>query len=122
MRISDWSTDVRSSDLKADQKPFVKRSAAPRSSGIAAIWPGARRHHVLTTSPPPASRSPYAKRSGLSGSLPFALVSPSLPAETTTRSEEPTSELQSLMRISYAVFCLNKKKAHKTQHLTSNSQ
>src|SRR3546814_6825921 len=26
------------------------------------------------------------------------------------RSEEPTSELQSLMRISYAVFCLNKKK------------
>src|SRR3546814_4087723 len=30
------------------------------------------------------------------------------------RSEEHTSELQSLMRISYAVFCLKKKKAHKT--------
>src|SRR3546814_6605782 len=30
------------------------------------------------------------------------------------RSEEHTSELQSLMRISYAVFCLNKKKIHKT--------
>src|SRR3546814_1456476 len=30
----------------------------------------------------------------------------------TTRSEEHTSELQSLMRISYAVFCLNKKKPH----------
>src|SRR3546814_10055449 len=29
-----------------------------------------------------------------------------------TRSEEPTSELQSLMRISYAVFCLNKKKTY----------
>src|SRR3546814_6852558 len=29
------------------------------------------------------------------------------------RSEEPTSELQSLMRISYAVFCLKKKKQHK---------
>src|SRR3546814_7154498 len=28
------------------------------------------------------------------------------------RSEEHTSELQSLMRISYAVFCLNKKKQH----------
>src|SRR3546814_7610691 len=28
------------------------------------------------------------------------------------RSEEHTSELQSLMRISYAVFCLNKKKTH----------
>src|SRR3546814_4452587 len=30
--------------------------------------------------------------------------------ETSLRSEEHTSELQSLMRISYAVFCLNKKK------------
>src|SRR3546814_10350759 len=30
-----------------------------------------------------------------------------------SRSEEHTSELQSLMRISYAVFCLNKKKTHK---------
>src|SRR3546814_2917519 len=33
------------------------------------------------------------------------------------RSEEHTSELQSLMRISYAVFCLKKKKRkHNTQH------
>src|SRR3546814_4188830 len=31
------------------------------------------------------------------------------------RSEEHTSELQSLMRISYAVFCLKKKKPHKTR-------
>src|SRR3546814_5247486 len=31
------------------------------------------------------------------------------------RSEEHTSELQSLMRISYAVFCLKKKKSHKQQ-------
>src|SRR3546814_8944433 len=30
------------------------------------------------------------------------------------RSDEHTSELQSLMRISYAVFCLKKKKKHKT--------
>src|SRR3546814_986451 len=35
------------------------------------------------------------------------------------RSEEHTSELQSLMRISYAVFCLNKKKKH-TQPTTKN--
>src|SRR3546814_9163446 len=34
------------------------------------------------------------------------------------RSEEHTSELQSLMRISYAVFCLNKKK-DRTQHINS---
>src|SRR3546814_6986173 len=32
------------------------------------------------------------------------------------RSEEHTSELQSLMRISYAVFCLQKKKKHKAQN------
>src|SRR3546814_8612178 len=35
------------------------------------------------------------------------------------RSEEHTSELQSLMRISYAVFCLQKKK---DSHIVSNSQ
>src|SRR3546814_6802875 len=33
------------------------------------------------------------------------------------RSEEHTSELQSLMRISYAVFCLHKKKIHNKQHM-----
>src|SRR3546814_3918875 len=35
------------------------------------------------------------------------------------RSEEHTSELQSLMRISYAVFCLKKKKEHKKTTLTT---
>src|SRR3546814_6833660 len=38
------------------------------------------------------------------------------------RSEEHTSELQSLMRISYAVFCLKKKKKKKTQKHISNKQ
>src|SRR3546814_3367558 len=37
-------------------------------------------------------------------------------ASQSSRSEEPTSELQSLMRISYAVFCLKKKK-----HLHNNT-
>src|SRR3546814_6455222 len=36
-------------------------------------------------------------------------------ASIAARSEEHTSELQSLMRISYAVFCLNKKKHHHTK-------
>src|SRR3546814_4778849 len=36
----------------------------------------------------------------------------------TTRSEEHTSELQSLMRISYAVFCLKKKKKQRTKQQT----
>src|SRR3546814_2298759 len=37
-----------------------------------------------------------------------------LPAQPPLRSEEHTSELQSLMRISYAVFCLKKKKKYTT--------
>src|SRR3546814_3583688 len=39
-----------------------------------------------------------------------ALKPPIFPTSTFVRSEEHTSELQSLMRISYAVFCLKKKK------------
>src|SRR3546814_4464101 len=37
-----------------------------------------------------------------------------------SRSEEHTSELQSLMRISYAVFCLKKKKTYKYKQITDN--
>src|SRR3546814_4858616 len=40
--------------------------------------------------------------------------------EKENRSEEHTSELQSLMRISYAVFCLNKKKQNNNQQLNNN--
>src|SRR3546814_6479039 len=40
---------------------------------------------------------------------------------TTVRSEEHTSELQSLMRISYAVFCLKKKKTIRMLHITSTA-
>src|SRR3546814_430213 len=41
---------------------------------------------------------------------------------TGNRSEEHTSELQSLMRISYAVFCLKKKKKNKRQHKRKRKQ
>src|SRR3546814_8566471 len=40
--------------------------------------------------------------------------------QVATRSEEHTSELQSLMRISYAVFCLKKKKAEQTTNTPYN--
>src|SRR3546814_10476219 len=42
--------------------------------------------------------------------------------EPEPRSEEHTSELQSLMRISYAVFCLKKKKKQKEQQKTTKTQ
>src|SRR3546814_2806319 len=38
------------------------------------------------------------------------------------RSEEHTSELQSLMRISYAVFCLKKKNKRTPQHITTDTE
>src|SRR3546814_4674199 len=44
-------------------------------------------------------------------SIPGTVALP--PSRNLVRSEEHTSELQSLMRISYAVFCLKKKKDHK---------
>src|SRR3546814_16632238 len=51
---------------------------------------------------------------GLTSSLPLAAFFVYFPIYyTTLRSEEHTSELQSLMRISYAVFCLKKKKTKK---------
>src|SRR3546814_12166477 len=43
----------------------------------------------------------------------FVLVPGMRQPDADVRSEEHTSELQSLMRISYAVFCLNKKKKNK---------
>src|SRR3546814_5788550 len=58
-------------------------------------------------------RSPMKKRRGprlLLWLLLAVLAVTVLPVTASTRSEEHTSELQSLMRISYAVFCLKKKK------------
>src|SRR3546814_1271733 len=47
-----------------------------------------------------------------------APVDPHAGHDMAPRSEEHTSELQSLMRISYAVFCLQKKKKIQIQHRT----
>src|SRR3546814_3816002 len=73
--------------------------------------------------PPPSAVTPPASRPGASrvrtisrapSSPPPEAASPTAPSRATARpghrSEEHTSELQSLMRISYAVFCLKKKK------------
>src|SRR3546814_2525890 len=48
---------------------------------------------------------------------PIIAQPPMPPNNAAARSEEHTSELQSLMRISYAVFCLNKKKINKHIHI-----
>src|SRR3546814_3338709 len=55
-------------------------------------------------------RSEASARSGAEGAAGGAAL-------TVRRSEEHTSELQSLMRISYAVFCLKKKKKSSTEEV-----
>src|SRR3546814_4713444 len=73
----------------------------------------------LIVTPPAASPKltvllPVPPRTVVLAALTTITSSPSPPSSV--RSEEHTSELQSLMRISYAVFCL-KKKTHNTQYL-----
>src|SRR3546814_3777090 len=60
----------------------------------------------------PPSRGVYRDRRAMRGSLLPARVHDGRRRHFCGRSEEHTSELQSLMRISYAVFCLKKKKKH----------
>src|SRR3546814_2737665 len=83
MRISDWSSDVCSSDLGVDAR-------------------------LSLGSGPPHPR--LRTRSGKAAFQRSAAPARSPHAVQRRRSEEHTSELQSLMRISYAVFCLKKKK------------
>src|SRR3546814_7797755 len=106
MRISDWSSDLCSSDLPAQRQPLLARvqnqfrRAAPQLHHAAAHRGGEATHARAR-----GSSQPDRPRLRLCRSV--ALL-PELPA-CGRRSEEHTSELQSLMRISYAVFCLKKK-------------
>src|SRR3546814_8890314 len=104
MRISDWSSDVCASDLDSVEK------RADRSSNLSS---GAKARALIVAADRVATRS-----SGASAISTCAKPSSATTARKnsqrrlrdSTRSEEHTSELQSLMRISYAVFCLKKKK------------
>src|SRR3546814_12061616 len=78
----------------------------PRSTRTDTLFP----YTTLFRSPMPAARRKMLL-SGISTiSDSQAIVSPIVRPKPGMRSEEHTSELQSLMRISYAVFCLKKKK------------
>src|SRR3546814_1754742 len=72
-------------------------------------WIGLSWSFGLTQSVAPIARA----RSNLAGLVSMAMIRPALAC--TARSEEHTSELQSLMRISYAVFCLKKKTQNNTK-------
>src|SRR3546814_6440081 len=105
MRISDWSSDVCSSDLidVADAELYGHTAhLSDIETPEAALLTEEIRDAVVDTISklPPDLRKAITLREleGLSYE---------------ERSEEHTSELQSLMRISYAVFCLKKKKTKK---------
>src|SRR3546814_7492626 len=100
MRISDWSSDVCSSDLA---KLYARKSK------LAVISAGAAGHLAPV---------PDACRVAVTGNFrqlqarnqALGFIQAFVIRNSLQRSEEHTSELQSLMRISYAVFCLKKKK------------
>src|SRR3546814_9392838 len=118
MRISDWSSDVCSSDLTMALQDAVAQSP---STAFAAVL-----HAIVLDAFYFTSRESCLEisLSKVSFSFPPAGLKDSAPAGSITerhmrwkarlpksdRSEEHTSELQSLMRISYAVFCLKKKR------------
>src|SRR3546814_5171772 len=122
MRISDWSSDVCSSDLgnlgdalvaqggNGDEaramyrravelaQPYVDIKSDDAQALASSAW------YLANLGQADAARELLARAEALG----------------TERSEEHTSELQSLMRISYAVFCLKKKK-EKPQHTDSSA-
>src|SRR3546814_6308874 len=108
MRISDWSSDVCSSDLSCRdcrrtgapplaQQRFHSVPAHPWSFPLWAALPCLYRLPALFAAPTQL----WAKQ---------CLAQTAVQRKQQDRTEEHTSELQSLMRISYAVFCLKKKK------------
>src|SRR3546814_10242649 len=96
MRISDWSSDVCSSDLWWDEA-----QARWQSYDSVDFEPDKRPDYR------PDWRKKPVGMAALRGDEPFIMMPDGRGA--IFRSEEHTSELQSLMRISYTVFCLKKK-------------
>src|SRR3546814_4362666 len=115
MRISDWSSDVCSSDLKPRLKlredceeQVSTRSPRPdRPASVSGRAPRATPNRDISAKPRLISAARAFWPRPRPSTTPQAIASTFL---TAPRSEEHTSELQSLMRISYAVFCLKKKK------------
>src|SRR3546814_2076321 len=109
MRSSDWSSDVCSSDLGLQLR--AQRWCRCNLRGAAT------RLRPRTTRNPRLCRCDRGRFSRI-GPGPLRTVRRG-DNEPAFRSEEHTSELQSLMRISYAVFCLKKKtRLYKTSNTT----
>src|SRR3546814_6755349 len=98
MRISDWSSDVCSSDLLLGSVHLLPESVQPLPAALDKAYGSA--DTLVFESDLGALDAPAMQRDVLAAAR----------GKKGLRSEEHTSELQSLMRNSYAVFCLNKKR------------
>src|SRR3546814_6607874 len=150
VRISDWSSDVCSSDLMGNSLILKPSEKSPLSAiriaelaleagippGVFNVLPGfgkgageplalhmdvdgivftgstAVGKHLLQCAGRSNMKRAFMECGGKSPNLIFADAPDLAEAARAARSEEHTSELQSLMRISYAVFCLKKNKKH----------
>src|SRR3546814_7681523 len=136
MRIRDWSSDVCSSDLRSPRQPARpptlglrrRRGARAASRRLCSLalrrgrwrdYPGAERR-AMRRDNRRGGRSVgcRAPRRG----TPTPSRRHILTVQRKMRSEEHTSELQSLMRISYAVFCLKKKNTYIKRPLVAESE
>src|SRR3546814_2433400 len=135
MRMSDWSSDVCSSDRPLDLAGGALDGRPVRLALGVLADPSAGGHRRLADRMGPAERPdsdrplpagelarPGFRRAGtcsdyrrLGSGRAAGLVQLTPRRRLAGRSEEHTSELQSLMRISYAVFCLKKKKNNQTK-------
>src|SRR3546814_1983288 len=127
MRISDWSSDVCSSDLAAILNAIANtrnvksgRRSIPQRKSVIAPSPGIDiaddqsglmqfkpvRASSERNSTGPVDSITIETTGNHAGSDNGDLVPGDIHADPTSRSDEHTSELQSLMRTSYAVFCL----------------
>src|SRR3546814_2320228 len=125
MRISDWSSDVCSSDLRATivdlaqqqgklNKVYVPARANEKGA-VVNTKSGAlveERNFVAQQKAQRLRNGDSVERNNLRRLYHSERGVNAVLVDGSNRSEEHTSELQSLMRISYAVFCLKKKQQY----------
>src|SRR3546814_2621083 len=130
MRISDWSSDVCSSDLDfgvnvslGRRNPDFGNVVSVMGSVTLPIFAGRRQEPRIAAAEAQAAAA-LAERADalreLEAQFEADLAAWRSAARQWQRSEEHTSELQSLMRNSYAVFCLKKKINYTLHHRTIN--
>src|SRR3546814_1255875 len=133
MRISDWSSDVCPSDLAMTRArisllPYLALNSPPRAMPMmpVASTPSVTNMAISTSTKKNVFMGSDLKRQTWGGASGFPSEDPNgapVPGparcRAAARSEAHTSELQSLMRISYAVFCLTNKTTKKYKQSTS---